>query len=281
MAILVRLFGLLVIAAMAAYGLIIAITGSISVMTGWMKVCHQVAQRFHGQGSFSWWGRPQIRLQYSNALYVLRYPWWRQGFVGERTELVVHGLDRRVRMWIATRPPDFNFWQGWRMRPVELTTGKFSTSPLAFANRPDVAYRMLSSSALATLARIQDLSPDGHFELNIAAGKLTLSIPGHLRDPMPLEQFLRLGIELHQQFQLGILGEGIEFVTTDEVCVLDEIVCPVCGAAIARDLVTCQRCLTPHCRECWEYNGKCATYACGEKSFYRSDAPAERVQMHV
>ncbi len=279
MAILVRLLGLLVFAAVVAVGMIVAFTGAISALTGWMKVCHEVAQRFHGYCSFSWWGRPQIRLRYSNVLYVLRYPWWNQKFAGDRTELTVHGFDWRVKMWIGTRPPDFRFWEGWRMRPVELKDGKFTHRPLAFANQPEIARRMLSRSALTSLGRIQALAPDGHFEVSISQGKLTLSLPGHLRDALPLEQFLRVGIELHQQFQHGILGEGIEFISTDEVRVLNEIICPICGVNIQRDLVTCTRCLTPHCRECWEYNGKCATYACGETTFHRSTSPAGRVPL--
>jgi hypothetical protein len=40
--------------------------------------------------------------------------------------------------------------------------------------------------------------------------------------------------------------------------------CQVCGERVILDRVECRRCDTPHHRDCWEYNGRCALYACGE-----------------
>jgi hypothetical protein len=42
--------------------------------------------------------------------------------------------------------------------------------------------------------------------------------------------------------------------------------CQVCGAKIPGEVrVYCRRCRTPHHKDCWEFNGQCSTYACGEK----------------
>lgn len=38
--------------------------------------------------------------------------------------------------------------------------------------------------------------------------------------------------------------------------------CPVCATSLAHDVVQCARCETPHHRECWEYAGRCAVFAC-------------------
>lgn len=38
--------------------------------------------------------------------------------------------------------------------------------------------------------------------------------------------------------------------------------CPVCGEPPSGDVVQCPRCGTPHHRDCWEYTGGCALYAC-------------------
>jgi hypothetical protein len=38
--------------------------------------------------------------------------------------------------------------------------------------------------------------------------------------------------------------------------------CPVCGTAMQQDVLRCESCRTPHHRECWEYMGRCSTYAC-------------------
>ena len=41
-------------------------------------------------------------------------------------------------------------------------------------------------------------------------------------------------------------------------------VCQVCGVEIRAAPKLCPRCETPHHADCWEYTGKCSTYACGE-----------------
>ncbi len=41
--------------------------------------------------------------------------------------------------------------------------------------------------------------------------------------------------------------------------------CQVCGVALAQGAVVgCRRCATPHHRDCWDFNGRCSTFACGE-----------------
>lgn len=44
-------------------------------------------------------------------------------------------------------------------------------------------------------------------------------------------------------------------------------VCQVCGQGIGGGRVDCRRCKTPHHRECWDFNGKCSTYGCGERGY--------------
>ncbi|MBI4861620.1 MAG: hypothetical protein HY815_15365 [Candidatus Riflebacteria bacterium] len=41
--------------------------------------------------------------------------------------------------------------------------------------------------------------------------------------------------------------------------------CLVCGQSLGQQFVVCRRCDTPHHRDCWNYNGSCALYACGSK----------------
>lgn len=41
--------------------------------------------------------------------------------------------------------------------------------------------------------------------------------------------------------------------------------CQVCGVSLARGpVVRCAKCSTPHHKDCWEFNGRCSTFACGE-----------------
>jgi len=55
---------------------------------------------------------------------------------------------------------------------------------------------------------------------------------------------------------------GVKFLDGADATVIEDVVCPICTGTIADDLVSCMRCQTPHCRDCWEYNGQCATFAC-------------------
>jgi hypothetical protein len=44
-----------------------------------------------------------------------------------------------------------------------------------------------------------------------------------------------------------------------------EAKCRVCGASLAEGgVVSCVKCSTPHHKDCWEFNGRCSTFACGE-----------------
>ena len=42
--------------------------------------------------------------------------------------------------------------------------------------------------------------------------------------------------------------------------------CQVCGAALEGELLICEKCRTPHHRDCWEYTGMCSIYGCGGRS---------------
>ena len=41
--------------------------------------------------------------------------------------------------------------------------------------------------------------------------------------------------------------------------------CQICCMPLAQgSVVTCRRCATPHHKDCWEFNGRCSIFACGE-----------------
>ena len=49
--------------------------------------------------------------------------------------------------------------------------------------------------------------------------------------------------------------------------------CPICGESLYEDhvdVVLCRDCFAPHHKLCFEWNGKCAQYACGSKSVFDS-----------
>ncbi|HXX95015.1 MAG TPA: RING finger protein, partial [Planctomycetota bacterium] len=69
----------------------------------------------------------------------------------------------------------------------------------------------------------------------------------------------RLYVTWQRESGIEILDEGPPDPTATPIC-------QVCGSPIPADYrVYCRRCRTPHHRDCWEFNGQCSTYACGEK----------------
>ena len=44
-----------------------------------------------------------------------------------------------------------------------------------------------------------------------------------------------------------------------------ESMCRICGTGLAQGkVVRCAKCATPHHADCWDFNGRCAIFACGE-----------------
>ena len=99
---------------------------------------------------------------------------------------------------------------------------------------------------------------------------MTVSKPSFIKNFEQLDDFVRLSLSIYDQLMLTEC-EGIEFMAKDDVTIIDDVTCPICSEAIEYMTVICLRCKTPHCLDCWEYNGQCATFACNEKRYIRPD----------
>lgn len=111
--------------------------------------------------------------------------------------------------------------------------------------------------------------------LRIDNGSLYVFRSQVLSEEQELSDFLRLSLQLIDQLKSAEI-RGIEFVNRNMATVVDEVVCPVCSEKVSSEMVVCVRCKTPHCRECWEYNTSCATFACGEKRFLSANSSTRR-----
>ena len=106
-----------------------------------------------------------------------------------------------------------------------------------------------------------------------ACGRLEILVGGQVWTHEPLQELVRCGLAIYDQLRLNE-AEGIDFLDEPEVQPLESVRCRICGDEIHSDLVFCRHCKTPHHLECWQYNGQCSTYACGETRFV---APAAGV----
>ncbi len=93
---------------------------------------------------------------------------------------------------------------------------------------------------------------------------LIVMVAGYMNTVSELSKLLSFGSQLTQQiaaFEEGAISLAETIETADS-----EKSCPICSSPVI-NAVRCGRCHTPHCRECWEYNGKiCGVFACGGKN---------------
>lgn len=133
------------------------------------------------------------------------------------------------------------------------------------ANPEQQARRLLTQAAQWRIAQLASLPPVVPLAITLAQGQLIVRRASFPKDFGSLDDFVRLSLELHDQFRLAI-AEGVEF--SDSLAAsIDETKCPVCCCEMDGPIVICARCRTPHCRDCWLYNGKCGMYACNETRF--------------
>ncbi len=85
------------------------------------------------------------------------------------------------------------------------------------------------------------------------------------RDPRDIEKFMRCCLHVYDLMVLGAV-QGLTYLE-DDLTVIEEIICPICSGTIEDDYVSCGSCQSPHCKDCWQYNGRCATFACMETDF--------------
>jgi len=63
---------------------------------------------------------------------------------------------------------------------------------------------------------------------------------------------------------LDLPSPGDFVLSKVQVILDDETRCPVCGTPLSRgSIVRCTKCRAAHHADCWQFNGLCATFACG------------------
>ncbi|MDA7951000.1 MAG: hypothetical protein MPJ24_05875 [Pirellulaceae bacterium] len=81
---------------------------------------------------------------------------------------------------------------------------------------------------------------------------------------------LELCSELLQElFEIFLASqmEGVH-IEIETATPLGSLVCPICRESTQEGIVVCTRCKVPHHKECWEYFGKCSTYACNSDTYF-------------
>ncbi len=153
---------------------------------------------------------------------------------------------------------------------VNMATPDVKTGDAGFDGRylvrtDDAAFAraFLSDEARQAIAEATGLGAGGRVRVEVDGLRLRLQKEEQLATAGELEALARVGRRLLDRVRGAVEDLGaVQFY--DSPTVPAEASCPICGTALKTGRVECRRCRTPHHRECWDYNGRCAMFACGE-----------------
>ena len=149
---------------------------------------------------------------------------------------------------------------------ISLGVPEFDDRYSIYGNHQKDANQLLSSAVQWKIEQLCQLVPGDAIYVSILKKQVKIVCPVFIKGVQPLDDFVRLGLELFDQLKLT-LSEGISFQQDDIANTVESLQCPVCSSNVEGVMVMCVRCKTPHCLDCWQYNGKCGMFACGENRY--------------
>ncbi len=225
----------------------------------------QVGNRFGGTATGDHFlGRAKLQFRYGDTMVMVTYCRKFPGLGGRQTEIRMRVPHRSSKIEIRRNMGKTRLWWIGKETVWESGDENFDKTFVSVSSHRSSTEEIITPAIRWQLMQLFSLGAPGlYFAIN--KGEMIISKPRFLIKQQALDDFVRLSLELYDQLMLA-RAVGIDFVQ-DQTAVIDEVVCPVCSCDIQGEMVICIRCKSPHCHECWKYNGKCATFACGETRY--------------
>jgi hypothetical protein len=182
------------------------------------------------------------------------------------TYTVPEGWPYRLEVFPQRRPDE------GASTPNDLRIGddEFDRRYVIKANDAAFARDYLDGAARQALEDLRNLLGNDRILVSLNSSRLMVRKEGVIADPDDLAMFADLACRLQDRIELfWQRASGIEILDEPAASAdASDPTCQICGSVIRPDVrVNCRRCSTPHHKDCWEFNGQCSTYACGEKRF--------------
>jgi len=182
------------------------------------------------------------------------------------TYTVPEGWPYRLEVFPQRRPDDGVS----NANDIRIGDDEFDRRFVVKANDAKFAREFLDGAARQAVEDLRNLLGNDRILVSLNSSRLMVRKESVIAEAGDLNVFADLACRLQDRIELfWQRASGIEIL--DEPAAGPDAsapTCQICGSEIAPDVrVTCRRCNTPHHKDCWEFNGQCSTYACGEKRF--------------
>lgn len=263
-----------IVVAVFLFGVIRAVR-TMGKQQSWNRAYKQVSLRYNGKNPD---GKVGVKsgFLFSGPSLIFKYRGRLCAVQSRRSRVLDGRLVTRLRITRVDDLPSFECStsqlrsrrnQSEPERRITFSNPDFQARYNAASRKRDEAQTLLNQDAVTwQLEQLNRLGEQQGIYIRCRRGVLEIIKPGEIWKQVILDDFVRLGLQFFDQLLLG-KAAGISFTDIGLATIVDDVKCPICSEEITQDMVVCIRCKTPHCRDCWQYNGQCATFACSETRF--------------
>jgi hypothetical protein len=182
------------------------------------------------------------------------------------TYTIPEGWPYRLELFPQRRPDDGSS----SVNDVRVGDPEFDARFIVKANDEKFAKEFMDGPVRQAVEDLRNLRGNDRILVSLNPSRLLIRKESVIEGVDDLSAMADLAGRLHDRVMIfWQRASGIEII--DEPLTANpegDIVCQICGSKIEPEArVVCRRCGTPHHEDCWEFNGRCSTYACGEKRF--------------
>lgn len=125
----------------------------------------------------------------------------------------------------------------------------------------DFAARVLRKPLRSVLRTARD---SGKFLWRLSPAGFLYRVVGWPPDRYELHRRLLTAFQLLEALP-GVAAKDRPKAAEAPPLIFEDAACRVChGSLVQGKVVRCAKCTTPHHRDCWDFNGRCSTFGCGE-----------------